>query len=192
MATLSATALPTEKVRFSVGLFLFSGLLAQIVLLLQFSLQQSLPAAFALAGVLAIAFAGGYIGSRWEAFLPTAHLTRIRLGFLISAAGLLCLILAFRGMYSWHSLMPGVIVSGLGQGIVSRAIAGKRNGNAVSARFAKSRAGVMTTVALLSSGICLAIPLQFAGLSGFPYAFALLLDLSLLGALYIKITEDDL
>ncbi|PWW11660.1 hypothetical protein [Mangrovibacter plantisponsor] len=187
------TALPVspsvaENTRFTATALLYSGLAAQIALLLMLSVQESITDAITLVLLLVIAFTGGYLGSRWPVFRQQNWLNRLYYGFLVSAAGMLFLVMALQGAYNWFPLVPGVAISGLGQGIVAMAAANTNRSHPVTMR-PLSRTLWKVAGALLSIVVCLHIQGQFSGITGFPYAFALLLDLALLGALYVRITR---
>lgn len=190
MTTLTATSTQPETIRFIVCMFLFSVLSAQFALLLEFAFFNELLAAATLIGVLPIAFAYGYKGAGWDVIMRRPWLARIRFGFAMCAAGMVWLVVASEENHGF-SLLPGIIVSGLAQGAVFRTLSAKYCGFAIHPRFSHYSFGMMMPAILLCAGICLVIPLRFTGLSGFPYAFALLADLSFLAALYTKIAEDD-
>ncbi|MDR2264474.1 MAG: hypothetical protein LBE93_13615 [Enterobacter asburiae] len=190
MTTLTEIPSPTEKVRFTAGLFLFSGLVAQIILVQLFTVRTGFLSAVALTVLLLVALAGGFYGARWGVFRRKPAARRIFLGYLISAAGMLLLLLASQGLDNWVSLIPGIIISGTGQGMVFRVVT-EKNGSAFLSRLSLFRAGLLLSGTILSAAICLVIPVDIAGKSAFTYAFALLLDLSLLAATYARITEQN-
>lgn len=190
MTALSAPPSFAEKTRFTATALLYSGLAAQIVLLLKRSIQESMVDAITLVLLLVISFTGGYLGSRWPVFRRKNWLNRLYYGFLVSAAGMLFLVMALQGAYHWLSLVTGVPISGLGQGIVAMA-ATDTDRNHHAAMRPLSRILLRVAGPLLAIVVCLHIQGQFSGITGFPYAFALLVDLALLGALHAKITWAD-
>ena len=191
MTTLTETSSTTEKVRFTAGLFLFSGLVGQIILLQIISVHTRFLSAVALTVLLLIAFAGGNLGACWVVFQRKSVLTRIYLGFLISSAGMLFLLLASHGAASLSSLVPGIIISGLGQGMVLQAMTEKNRSTVFFSRWSFCRAGLVLLGAMLSAVICLVIPANNVGMSVSTYAFSVLVDLSLTGAIYAKIIKHD-
>lgn len=187
MTLLSNISLPAENGRLTAGLFLVSGLAAQIALLLTFSAEETPVQAITSILLLFIALAAGYLAARWAVLSRRSRREKIYTGFLINAGGLLLLLLAAQGALHGLSLLPGVMVCGLGQGSVIRAIKGE--GERFRPHFSPFVTGLGVLVALIAVGICLATAAHFADTSGYPYAFASLLDLSLLAALHAKITQ---
>lgn len=191
MITLTVTAPPTKTSRFTAGLFLYSGLVGQTILLQLISVHTRFLSAVALTLLLLIAFVGGYLGACWTVFQRKSVLTRIYLGFLISTAGMLFLLLASLGAASLNSLMPGIIISGLGQGMVLQAVTEKNSRTSFFSRLSLYRAGLIFSGAMLSAVICLLIPAEIVGMQVSTYAFSVLVDLSLTGAIYAKIVKHD-
>ena len=189
MTVLPKISAQEETIRFTASLFSYSGLVAQIVLLQQFSTYKIAHAEFILPIFLSVAFLCGYSGIRWEILSGKNKLLRIYQGFLINALGLLFLVLASHDVYNGLLFFSGVIISGLGSGVVCIATM-NRNKNKPSSsclyKFILLSAGTVLSVA-----VCLIVRANFTVMTGFPYAFSLLFDLSLLGAIYVKITEHD-
>lgn len=191
MNSLTPSSSPSESMRFTAGLFLYSGLFAQLALLLEFSAQRNVVTLFALVTCLTGGIAGGWLAARWKIIMQKTWCTRIWLGFLIHAAGMLLVIIASRDVQHASLWIAGVIASGWGQGVVFRAVKGKRRMGTGAVGSTRYRAGLRLSMMIVLAGICLLIPLRFVGMTGFPYAFALLFDVSLLGALYAKIVQHD-
>lgn len=185
MVTLTKHALPTENGQFMTRLFLYNGLAAEMVLLPGFAVQNNALAAATLALLLLVACATGWWGAK------RIRLARPDMGFLIGAGGMLLLVLASRETESWRSLIPGAVVSGVGQGMVLTAVNAMKSRAASLTHSLSGRTGLFMAGSVLLTGICLAIVKQCPGMSGFPYAFALLLDLALLGALYAKLNQQE-
>lgn len=191
MISIPDTLPPAEQARIHAGILLCSGMAAQGVLLLKLTAWGNLLISIALLALLAIAFAAGAYVAQWPAIQRQNRLPRLRQGFLISAAGLLLLLAASRDLPHWLPMLAGILLSGLGQGMVGNAVmkGGKK------AWHTGYTPGLMAI--LLSTGVVLAVTAalllqtRFAGTAGFPYAFGLLLDLSLLGALYVRIIESE-
>lgn len=182
---------PAEEARIHAGILLSSGLAAQIVLILKLSVWGNLLISLALLALLVIAFTGGVYLAQWRVLQRKSTLIRLRHGFLISAAGLLLLLAASRNLPDWLPLLAGILLSGLGEGMVANT-AMKRGKKAGCHRYTP---GLMSALLLIGAALAVtaAVLLQtrFPGTEGFPYAFGLLLDLSLLGALYVRIIESD-
>ncbi|MGV8925535.1 MAG: hypothetical protein ACOH2G_07640 [Ewingella sp.] len=179
------------QARIHAATILCSILAGQTILLLKLSARGNLFISIALLSLLCIVFSGGCFLAQFKVLQRKSLLPRLCQGFLISAAGMVLLLAASRELHSWLSLLPGIIISGLGQGIVCTAVIKgcKKEWHKwhtpiyMSAMLIIGPVLSVTAVVLLQS--------RFTGMTGFPYAFALLADLSLLGALYVKIIESD-
>lgn len=172
VTVVSENPLKSAKIRFIGRLFIFSELIAQLALLLMLSARQPGLSTLALLPLLLLAFTCGYRFLRHQ-------VSGMLRGFLISAVGMLLLVVAFHAPHNAYWVMAGIMISGLGQGMVGRAVSGQER---------RYRALLLLSGAVLTVAVSLIVTSQFSGLSGFSYAFALLLDLSLLGAVITKIT----
>ncbi|VEI68227.1 Uncharacterised protein [Serratia rubidaea] len=158
---------------------------AALLLFSQYGGAQPLPALL-LPLSLALAFFCGVALGCWRPLAQRPPLVAARYGLLLGAAGLLWILLALHGALVWTMLLPGAGVTGLGLGAAyqsQRAVAppGQR---AVSARIAMA----------LTCGAALAATqwLQWQALpAGFNFALALLVDMTLFGALLARIVERD-
>lgn len=173
VTVVSENPLKSAKIRFIGRLFLFSEVIAQLALLLMLSLRQPGLSTLTLIPLLLVAFPCGYCLLRHQALL-----SGMLRGFLLIAVGMLLLVVAFHAPHNAYWVMAGIMISGLGQGMVGRAVSGQER---------RYRALLLLS-GVLTVAVCLIVTSQFSGLSGFSYAFALLLDLSLLGAITTKIT----
>lgn len=191
MISVPDTLPPAGQARLHAGILLCSGLAAQGVMLLKLSAWGGLFISIALLALLVIAFAGGAYLAQWRLIQRQSTLPRLRQGFLISAAGLLLLLAASRDLPHWLPLIAGILLSGVGQGIVGNAVmkGGKKTWN--SGYTPGLMATLLITGVVLAVTAALLLQTSFAGTAGFPYAFGLLLDLSLLGALYVRIIESE-
>ncbi|MBS5771788.1 MAG: hypothetical protein KHW84_01890 [Enterobacter cloacae] len=174
VTVVSQNPLKSAKIRFIGRLFLFSEVIAQLALLLMLSARQPVLSTLVLIPLLLVAFACGYCLLRQQALL-----SGMLRGFLLSAVGMLLLVVAFHAPHNAYWVMAGIMISGLGQGMVGRAVSGQER---------RYLALLLLTGAVLAVAFCLIVTSQFSGLKGVSYAFALLLDLSLLGAVTTKIT----
>jgi len=186
---LSETALSPEKIRFTASIFLYSVLAGHIVLLQKFFVQKNFLTAITLMVILFSAFLCGFLATRWKALRRNGWLPRIQQGFLINAAGMLFVVAASFGNNIWFSLISGVIISGLGQGIIFMTLKEQNRYEIFSVREHIHRSVLILAGMVFTAGICLITQSAFVDMTGFPYAFSLLLDLSLLGALYINISQ---
>ncbi|CAI1595520.1 hypothetical protein [Serratia ficaria] len=132
---------------------------------------------------LALAFIGGAALARWRPLQNGRALVILRYGFLLAtAAGLLTLLMLFGG-HAWPALLPGIALGGLGLGVAYRTAAG-----------ALDSISRLTMLASIVVAVAVALLIQTyaaPGVSGFYFAFALLADLTLLGALIARIAERD-
>ncbi len=102
-----------------------------------------------------------------------------RHGFLLAAAGWLLILLTILNGHMGSVLLPGILISGVGLGLAhGRYVVEKRMGTTISCVAA------LTAVLLIQT--CAA-----PGLMGYVFAFALPLDLALLGALLVRIAEQE-
>lgn len=86
----------------------------------------------------------------------------------------------------WLSLMPAMMISGWGQGVIACSLRGSKSENRLHQGFIwRCIASLLITV------ICWQVQSYFGGNHGFACAFALLVDLSLLGLIFVKVTCAD-
>lgn len=113
-------------------------------------------------------------------------LTQMMAGFLINAGGWLALLLGLQQDANGAVVLVGVVMAGMGQGVVSRSLTGL-----TLPPQSKLQTMIMVVGCLLSVAICLGVGALYDTTEGMRYAVALLIDLSLLGALYTKIVRED-
>lgn len=102
-----------------------------------------------------------------------------RHGFLLAAAGWLLVLLTILNGHIGNVLLPGILIGGVGLGLAhGRYLVEKRMGTTISC--------VAAVTAVLLIQACAA-----PGLMGYVFAFALPLDLALLGALLVRIAEQE-
>ena len=185
-------ALPrAEQARIHAGILLLSGLAAQVALLIKLAAWESALITVVLLILLFIAIFSGVYLARYRLLQRKSSLQQICLGFIISAAGLILLLVTLHGVHTVWSLLPGIIISGLGQGMVSTAVM-KKDKNKWHRFYASKRMATLLIIGV-AVAVTAAVRLQsgFPGITGFPYAFALLVDIALFGALYVRIIELD-
>jgi hypothetical protein len=176
-----------QQAQANAGILLVSGLVAQVALLLKLYALENPLQLIALLACFSIAFVLAVFLMQLKVFQSKNRLSLVRHGFVVSAVGTLLLILVLHGLPKNDlQLLSAIAISGLGQGMVySAAIRrGTNNDDHVLRRRALLIAGSILAVAAV-----LLIQSSFSGLTGFPYAFALLIDLSLLAALYVRVVE---
>ncbi|HDS4950409.1 hypothetical protein B9037_012885 [Klebsiella aerogenes] len=164
-----------------------SGVFAAGALLL--SVSSMIGALGTLASLLTLtgAFAVGYAIARWQLWPARFSLALMCYALLLSMVGWLLMLIAWNGFHYWLAMLPGIVVSALALGFVWRKSKIERGlpGRAVKNAIAASTIGV--TMAVLVTAYCAG-----PGGSGFAYALAVLADLALLGALVVRIREQDL
>lgn len=102
-----------------------------------------------------------------------------RYGFMLSAAGWLMVLLTLLGGHMGAMLLPGIVVGGLGLGLAHGPF-----------HSSKSNISVLSSMAAL--GAAWLIQANSApGVNGYGFAFALLIDLALLGAVLVSIAEHE-
>jgi hypothetical protein len=175
-----------QQAQTNAGILLVSGLVAQVALLLKLYALENPLQLIALLASLGVAFVLAVFLMQLKVLQSKSRLSLVRHGFVISAVGTLLLILVLHGLPNNLQLFSAMAISGLGQGMVySAAIRrGTNNDGHVLRRRALLIAG-----SILALAAVLLIQSSFSGLTGFPYAFALLIDLSLLAALYVRVVE---
>ncbi|CAI0774318.1 hypothetical protein [Serratia entomophila] len=133
---------------------------------------------------VALAFIGGAALARWRPLQNGRALITLRYGFLLAAAGWLLTLLMLFGGQGWPALLPGIALGGLGLGVAYRTAAG--------AMGALGAVSGLTMLASIVAAVAAALLIQTyaaPGVGGFCFAFALLADLALLGALIVRVAE---
>ena len=101
----------------------------------------------------------------------------VRYGFLLSAVGWLLVLLSLLGGQTGLVLLPGIVAGGLGLGVAhGRLMTGNRIVNVLSS--------VSALVAVLLIQVNSA-----PGVNGYGFAFAVVIDLTLLGVVLVRIAE---
>jgi hypothetical protein len=174
-----------QQAQTNAGILLFSGLVAQVALLLKLYALESPLLMVALLACFIIAFVLAVFLMQLKVFKSKSRLSLVRQGFVISAMGTL-LLLALHGLPNGLPLFSAMAISGGGQGMVySAAIRPSNNKDGHVLR----RRALLLAGSLLAVVAVLLIQSSFTGITGFSYAFALLIDLSLLAALYVRVVE---
>lgn len=128
------------------------------------------------------AFASGATLMRMLAAEKQRTLAVLWRSLVFSAVGFLLLVLA--GHNDWLTMLPGVVIGGIGLGSASQTIA------AMLQPLASISVGA-GVVLLVSSGATLSAALLIQSHASSNFAIALLIDLILLGALVVRIAECD-
>ncbi|MDJ0091247.1 hypothetical protein [Pantoea allii] len=160
---------------------LLSLLFAELVLIFSFAMTQGFIAGgMGLSSLLASFFFGTML-ARLGIMKRQQVVTRLCYGFLLAACGLVLLIIAFQNPHNACLLLPGVGLSGLGQGWVAEPL--KRHWKEI--RPSGLRVSVMV-LAMIFSSVIILLARHWGGFTG---ATGLLTDLALLGGLYCKIIQ---
>lgn len=170
---------------------LLSGLAAQVALLLRLNAQMGWLFAAGLVMLLFFTLAVGVLLMQTSLFAAGNTPGFLCLAFLINAAGLFLLLVACTQANNKSLLLMGTVISGLAEGAGLATILCGEARQLYRARPARCRLAALIIAISLAVMTCLRIQAAFAETAGFPYAFALLLDLALLGALWIKIMRDE-
>lgn len=142
-----------------------AGLLAKLSIAV--SVTQSLVQLFALGLSFAVGMMLASTGSM------------VRYGFPLSAVGWLLVLLCLLGGQTGLVLLPGIVAGGLGLGVVhGRLMAGNRIVNALSSVAA------LVAVLLIQAN-------SAPGINGYGFAFAVVIDLTLLGVVLVRIAETE-
>jgi hypothetical protein len=182
----SFAASAQQQAQTNAGILLFSGLVAQVALLLKLYALENPLLMVALLACFIIAFVLAVFLMQLKVFKSKSRLSLVRQGFVISAIGTLLLLLALHGLPNGLPLFSAMAISGVGQGMVYSAAI--RPGNNKDGHVLRRRA-LLLAGSLLAVVAVLLIQSSFTGITGFSYAFALLIDLSLLAALYVRVVE---
>ena len=102
-----------------------------------------------------------------------------RHGFLLAAAGWLLVLLTTLNAHPGMALLPGILVAGVGLGLA-------HGQHAVEKRIGTLMSCVAALTAVIMIQACAA-----PGLMGYVFALALPVDLALLGALLVRIAEQE-
>lgn len=103
----------------------------------------------------------------------------MRYGFPLSAAGWLLVLLTLLGGQMGPVLLPGIVAGGLGLGLAhGRLMTGNRIVNVMSSVSA------LVAVLLIQAN-------SAPGVNGYGFAFAVVIDLTLLGVVLVRITETE-
>ncbi|CAI1503901.1 Uncharacterised protein [Serratia grimesii] len=182
----SFAASAQQQAQTNAGILLFSGLVAQVALLLKLYALENPLLMVAWLACFIIAFVLAVFLMQLKVFKSKSRLSLVRQGFVISAIGTLLLLLALHGLPNGLPLFSAMAISGVGQGMVYSAAI--RPGNNKDGHVLRRRA-LLLAGSLLAVVAVLLIQSSFTGITGFSYAFALLIDLSLLAALYVRVVE---
>ena len=182
----SFAASAQQQAQTNAGILLFSGLVAQVALLLKLYALENPLLMVAWLACFIIAFVLAVFLMQLKVFKSKSRLSLVRQGFVISAIGTLLLLLALHGLPNGLPLFSAMVISGVGQGMVYSAAI--RPGNNKDGHVLRRRA-LLLAGSLLAVVAVLLIQSSFTGITGFSYAFALLIDLSLLAALYVRVVE---
>lgn len=104
----------------------------------------------------------------------------------MSAAGWLLALVAWYGGQAWPSLLPGVTFGSAGAAVAWRVAAGRA---ALSGRRVSGATALSVAVAIAAT--LLTWHTAGAGRGGVNFAFAVLLDWALLGALIVRIRQQE-
>lgn len=138
-------------------------------LLIKLSIMVSVTMCLTQLAALGVSFAAGVM------LVNKGGVTRY--GFTLSAAGWLLVLLTMLSGQIGAMLLPGIVVGGLGLGLAHGRFHSR-----------KSNISVLSSVAAL--GVAWFIQVNSApGFNGYGFAFALLIDLALLGAVLVSIAE---
>ncbi|HCI9589679.1 TPA: hypothetical protein NQF56_000495 [Klebsiella variicola] len=135
---------------------------------------------------LSAACGAGWGSTRGHSWLYRSPLVATRWAFLLSAAGWLLALVAWYGGQDWPAMLPGVACGGAGAVVAWRIAAGR----SVQCGPRVGGATLLSVVVVIVATL-LAQHTTGAGRSGVCFAFAVLLDLSLLGALIVRIRQQE-
>ena len=139
-----------------------------------------------LLALLSAAFGAGWGFARAQPWLYRAPLTATRWAFLVSAAGWLLALVAWYGGQDWPALLPGVACGGAGAAVAWRVAAGRA---ALSGRRVSGATALSVAVAIAAT--LLTWHTAGGGRHGVCFAFAVLLDWALLGALIVRTRQQE-
>lgn len=138
-------------------------------LLIKLSILVSVTMCLTQLAALGVSFAAGVM------LVNKGGITRY--GFMLSAAGWLLVLLTLLGGQIGATLLPGIVAGGLGLGMAH-------------GRFHSSERNISALSSVAALGVAWFIQVNSApGVNGYGFAFALLIDLALLGAVLVSIAE---
>lgn len=181
-------ALPLEEARINASVIMCSGFFAQVVMLIKLTGLLSFPFSMIPLPVLLCTVSAGFFAGQMKMVIQKTPLKRTCLGFIITATGLLLLI-TVNNRFDGLALLPGLALSGIGQGIVLSAVLRKGEQTKPVWYSRGVMIGALITATALTMTSCLLLQSGFTSHEGYPYAFALLMDLSLFGAIYVRMIE---
>ncbi|QKJ88664.1 hypothetical protein PMPD1_3750 [Paramixta manurensis] len=167
----------------------WSVLTAETALLSMLCSGRTLLFSVSLLILLGCAVAAGFMSGRNRVFSQINPLRQSYWGFILSAAGILLIMLSRQAFTSEELLWLGVVISGVGIGSVYPVVSLCGIGN----RHPRLRRRVRIILSgLVTLSLVLFIRYKCGGVSGFSLAAAISVDIALLGAILSKITLDDL
>lgn len=138
-------------------------------LLIKLSIMVSVTMCLLQLAALGVSFAAGAL------LVHQSGITRY--GFMLSAAGWLLVLLTLLGGQIGATLLPGIVAGGLGAGMAH-------------GRFHSSERNINVLSSVAALGVAWLIQVNSApGVNGYGFAFALLIDLALLGTVLVNIAE---
>ena len=135
---------------------------------------------------LSAACGAGWGSTRGHSWLYRSPLVATRWAFLLSAAGWLLALVAWYGGQDWPALLPGVACGGAGAAVAWRIAAGR-----TALPGMRVSGATVLSVAIAIAATLLTWHTAGAGRSGVCFAFAVLLDWALLGALIVRIRQQE-
>lgn len=126
---------------------------------------------------------GIYTRTIW---LYRSPLAATRWAFLLSAAGWLLALVAWYGGQDWPALLPGVACGGAGAAVAWRIAAGR-----TALPGMRVSGATVLSVAIAIAATLLTWHTAGGGRHGVCFAFAVLLDWALLGALMVRIRQQE-
>jgi hypothetical protein len=156
-----------------------SSVFAMGALLLNVSTLLGIAGCLALLLALISAFAAGHAITRWQPW-PA------RYAFLLSAIGWLLTLVAWHSPHGWQALLPGIVAGALGLGSVWQ-----DNGVERRALSMMEKSIMAISIVVAVTATLLTNHYADSGRDGFGYALTVLVDLALLGALVVRIREQD-
>ncbi|CAM3785228.1 hypothetical protein KLPN111888_19830 [Klebsiella pneumoniae] len=135
---------------------------------------------------LIAAFGVGWGFTRGQSWLYRSPLAATRWAFLLSAAGWLLALVAWYGGQDWPALLPGVACGGAGAAVAWRIAAGR-----TALPGMRVSGATVLSVAIAIAATLLTWHTAGGGRHGVCFAFAVLLDWALLGALMVRIRQQE-
>lgn len=155
---------------------------AGVALLIKQFIMGGLPAA----ALLLLLLVASFTALRRVRLTVADPLTQIIAGFLINAGGWLAVMIGLQQGAHWSVISVGVLMVGAGQGVSAGSL--KRF---ILSPLHRRQKMITAVISLLSAGVCLVVEAFSSATEGLHLAVALLIDLSLLGAIYTKIVRED-